>query len=322
MPRKSPRGKPYHKPQPRDPGAPPPRRRGDRSTPAGGHVPVLLAEVLTALDPQSGHVVADCTVGLAGHAAALLERVGPTGLLVGCELDPTARPRAAERLTAVGFPFHLHAGNFAGLPVALAAAGVLAADRLLADLGVSSLQLDDPGRGFSFRRDGPLDMRLDPTVGRTAADLVNTLSEAALADVLFEFGEERLSRRVARRIVERRAKQPFATTGEVAEVVRRAVPRAGGIDPATRTFQALRVAVNDELGALDRLLAALPTVVRGGGRVGVISFHSLEDRRVKHAFRTPAVWTAVTKRPAEASAAEAAANPRSRSAKLRVAVRI
>jgi 16S rRNA (cytosine1402-N4)-methyltransferase len=164
-------------------------------------------------------------------------------------------------------------------------------------------------------------MRLDPTAGETAADLVNRLGERGLADVFWEYGEERHSRRVARRIVERRKEKPFGTTAELAELVRRCVPRSGGIDPATRVFQALRIAVNDELGALDRLLAALPRVVRPGGKAAVISFHSLEDRRVKRAFRDRAVWEPLTKKPVEAGDEEVARNPRARSAKLRVAVR-
>jgi 16S rRNA (cytosine1402-N4)-methyltransferase len=192
---------------------------------------------------------------------------------------------------------------------------------VFADLGFSSDQLAEAARGLSFRDDGPLDMRLDPTAGSTAADLVNTLSEAALADVFWEYGEERHSRRVAKRIVEKRGEKPFVTTAELASVVRSCVPRSGSIDPATRVFQALRIAVNDELGALDRLLAVLPKLVRPGGRAGVVSFHSLEDRRVKHAFRAPDVWRLVNKKPVEAGSEETAHNPRARSAKLRVVER-
>jgi 16S rRNA (cytosine1402-N4)-methyltransferase len=164
-------------------------------------------------------------------------------------------------------------------------------------------------------------MRLDPAAGTTAADLVNTLSEAGLADLFYEYGEERQSRRVARKIVERRKSRPFAATSDLADLVRSCVRKSGGIDPATRVFQALRIAVNDELGALDRLLAALPRVVKPGGRAGIISFHSLEDRRVKHAFRIRELWEPVTRKPVEATDAETAANPRARSAKLRVARR-
>ena len=228
--------------------------------------------------------------------------------------------RARPRLD--GLPATLVHANFDQLPAVLANLGVETADGVLADLGFASDQVDDPARGLSFKEDGPLDMRLDPTAGQTAADLVNRMSEKALADVIYEYGEERKSRWVAKRIVEQRKEKPFETTGELAEVVRRSVPRSGSIDPATRTFQALRIAVNDELGALERLLAVLPKVVKIGGRAGVISFHSLEDRRVKHAFRDKAVWRPVTKKPVEATDDEAARNPRARSAKLRVAVRI
>ena len=211
--------------------------------------------------------------------------------------------------------------NFDQLPEVLERLGLGKVDGVFADLGVCSAQLDDPARGLTFRNDGPLDMRLDATTGQTAADLVNRMSEAGLADVFWEYGEERHSRRVAKRIAERRQTKPFTTTADLADVVRRSVPRSGSIDPATRVFQALRIAVNDELGALERLLAALPKIVKPGGRAGIISFHSLEDRRVKQAFRNADVWQALTKKPVEATDDETARNPRSRSAKLRVAVR-
>ena len=283
------------------------------------HVPVLPVETLRHLDPRPGEVWADCTTGAGGHTLLVADRVAPGGRVVGLDQDAAMLLLARPRLD--GRPVTLVRANFDQLPEVLAGLGLTQLDGVLADLGFCSDQLADAGRGLSFRDDGPLDMRLDPTAGQTAADLVNTLGEAALADVLFVFGEERLSRRIARRVVERRQVKRFETTHDLADVVRRCVPRSGGLDPATRTFQALRVAVNDELGALDRLLAALPGVVRPGGRAGVISFHSLEDRRVKQAFRLPGVWEAVTKKPVEASPAEAAANPRSRSAKLRVARR-
>jgi 16S rRNA (cytosine1402-N4)-methyltransferase len=283
-------------------------------------VPVLADEVVRLLDPQPGQTWVDCTVGGGGHSRLIAQRLGDSGRLIGLDQDPTmlelARPGLAGR------PVTLVHANFDQLADVLRNLGVETVDGVLADLGFSSDQLERADRGFSFKGDGPLDMRLDPTAGETAADLVNTLSEAALADVFFEYGEERHSRRVARRVVERRQQKPFETTGELAEVVRRSVPRSGGIDPATRVFQALRVAVNDELGALDRLLSALPRVVRPGGRAGVISFHSLEDRRVKRAFRDAVVWRPVTKKPVEAADEEVARNPRARSAKLRVAVRV
>lgn len=280
------------------------------------HVSVLPAEVLRLLDPQPGETWVDATVGAGGHARLLAQKAGR---VIGLDQDPGMLALARPALD--GLPVTLVHANFDQLPDVLANLGIAAVDGVLADLGFCSDQLADAARGLSFREDGPLDMRLDPTAGATAADIVNTFGEQALADTIFEFGEERKSRWVAKRIVERRKERKFETTGDLADVVRRCVPRSGGIDPATRVFQALRIAVNDELGSLDRLLAALPAVVRPGGRAGVISFHSLEDRRVKHAFRDRDVWDARTKKPVEASDSEAAANPRSRSAKLRVAVR-
>jgi 16S rRNA (cytosine1402-N4)-methyltransferase len=283
------------------------------------HVPVLPAETLRLLDPQPGQTWVDCTVGAGGHARLVAEKLGESGHLIGLDQDPTMLELARPRLA--GLPVTLVHANFDQLADVLANLGIAAVDGVLADLGFSSDQLGQAARGFSFRDDGPLDMRLDPTAGQTAADLVNTMSEAALADTFWEFGEERHSRRVARQIVERRKQKPFETTAELADVVRSCVPRSGGIDPATRVFQALRIAVNDELGALDRLLAALPRVVRPGGKAGVISFHSLEDRRVKQAFRNPDAWEPLTKKPVEPDEAEVARNQRARSAKLRVAVR-
>jgi len=283
------------------------------------HAPVLPAETIRLLDPQPGQAWVDCTVGAGGHSRLLAEKVGPTGRLIGLDQDPTMLDLARPRLA--GLPVTLVHANFDQLPGVLANLGTDAVDGVLADLGFASDQIEQAARGFSFRDDGPLDMRLDPAAGETAADLVNRLSEKSLADVFWEYGEERHSRRVARKIVERRKAKPFATTADLADVVRSCVPRSGGIDPATRVFQALRVAVNDELGALDRLLAALPRVVKPGGRAGVISFHSLEDRRVKQAFRVREVWEPVTKKPVEAGDEEVARNPRARSAKLRVAIR-
>jgi 16S rRNA (cytosine1402-N4)-methyltransferase len=284
------------------------------------HVPVLPAEAMRLLAPRPGETWVDATVGGGGHTALIATAVLPNGRVIGLDQDPGMLAAAAPRLT--GLPVTLVPANFDQLSEVLAGQGIESVDGVFADLGFSSDQMDDPARGLSFRVDGPLDMRLNPAAGQSAADLVNTLSESALADVIYEFGEERFSRRVAKRIVERRKEKRFETTADLADVVRRAVPRSGGIDPATRTFQALRIAVNDELGALDRLLAVLPKVVKPGGRVGNISFHSLEDRRVKRAFKDAAVWKPVTKKPVEAGDAEVAANPRARSAKLRVAVRI
>ena len=284
------------------------------------HASVLPAETLALLDPRPGQTWVDCTVGGGGHTRLLAARVGPTGRVIGLDQDPTML--ALARAGLHGLPVELVHANFDQLADVLAERGLAQVDGAFADLGFSSDQLAQAARGLSFRDDGPLDMRLDPTAGATAADLVNKTGEAALADVFWEYGEERFSRRVARRIVERRAKQPFVTTADLAGVVRSCVPRSGGIDPATRVFQALRIAVNDELGALDRLLAALPKIVTPGGRAGIVCFHSLEDRRVKHAFRAAGLWQTVTKKPVEAGDAETARNPRARSAKLRVATRI
>jgi 16S rRNA (cytosine1402-N4)-methyltransferase len=285
------------------------------------HESVLPVEVLALLDPKPGEVWVDCTVGAGGHTRLIAERVQRDGRVIGLDQDPTMLALARTRFGSEPGPVELVHANFDQLAEVLTARGIETVDGVFADLGFSSDQLAETARGLSFRDDGPLDMRLDPTAGATAADLVNRMSEGALADVFWEYGEERYSRRVAKRIVQRRAEQPFATTSDLADVVRSCVPRTGGIDPATRVFQALRIAVNDELGALDRLLALLPKVVKPGGRAGTISFHSLEDRRVKHAFRTSA-WRVVNKKPVEAGPEETARNPRARSAKLRAAVRI
>ncbi len=284
------------------------------------HVSVLPAETLSLLDPKAGETWVDCTVGGGGHTRMFAERVGPNGRVIGLDQDPTMLEMARQRVA--GLTVELVHANFDQLSEVLTARGIDSVDGVFADLGFSSDQMSEKARGLSFRDDGPLDMRLDPTTGETAADMVNTMSEAGLADVFWEFGEERRSRRVAQRIVARREEKPFATTADLANVVRSCVPRSGSIDPATRVFQALRIAVNDELGSLDRLLAMLPRVVKLGGRAGIISFHSLEDRRAKQAFRAVGLWQPVTKKPVEASDEETARNPRARSAKLRVARRI
>jgi 16S rRNA (cytosine1402-N4)-methyltransferase len=286
------------------------------------HVPVLLAEVLDLLAPGPGQVVVDATVGAGGHAAAIAERLGPNGRLIGLDRDPAMLAIAARRLK--GLPVTLVHANFDQLREVLDEQGVARVDAVLADLGFSSDQLEDPDRGLSFQQPGPLDMRLDPTQGEPASALLKHLNERDLANLIYQLGEERFSRRIARRIVETRRTTPVETTEQLAELVRRCVPRSRGhgIDPATRTFQALRIAVNDELGALDRLLAALPACVAPGGRAAVISFHSLKDRRVKQAFRNKQVWEALTRKPVQAGAKEVRQNPRARSAKLRVAKRV
>lgn len=287
------------------------------------HVPVMPVEVLDLLAPASGETWVDATAGAGGHARLIAERVGPLGKLIALDQDQSmlelARANVPGEL-AISFQ---HAG-FDQLDAVLAKSGVKQIDGLLADLGFCSDQLEDSSRGLSFQHDGPLDMRLDQSVGETAADIVNRLSERDLADVFWKYGDERHSRRVAKRIVETRKQSPFETTQQLAEVVRRCVPRdfKSRIDPATRVFQGLRIAVNDELGALERLLALLPKLVKPGGRVGIISFHSLEDRLVKRAFQDRTTWQPLTKKPVMAGEDEQRNNPRSRSAKFRAARRI
>ena len=289
-------------------------------SPQPRHVPVLAVEVLNLADPQPSQTWVDCTVGGGSHSRLIAQRLGTGGRLIGLDQDPTMLDRARPVLE--GLPVTLVHANFDQLSDVLRNLGIERVDGVLADLGFASDQMDERTRGLSFREDGPLDMRLDPTGGSTAADLVNAMSEEALADVFYEFGEERKSRRVAKKIVERRAVKPFTTTADLADIVRRCVPRSGSIDPATRVFQALRIAVNDELGVLDRLLAMLPEIVKPGGKAAIISFHSLEDRRVKQAFKIADAWKPLTKKPVLAGDEEVSRNPRARSAKLRVAERV
>lgn len=294
------------------------------------HVPVLLAETVAALQPQPGDVVVDCTVGLGGHATALLRAVQPGGRLLGLDLDPASLDVARRALEATGGAFTLNHTNFAALPTVLAEAGLAAADVVVADLGVSSPQLDDPARGFAFRLDGPLDMRMDSTRGQTAASLLAKIPERTLADALRDLGDEEDADAIAREVVAERARAPIDTTRRLMEIVCRArdftLRRAAGakLHPATRTFQVLRMLVNRELPNLERLLAILPDVVAPGGRVAILTFHSGEDRRVKAALRDGrrgGLWSAISPDPVRASPEEIAANPRSRSAKLRWAIR-
>jgi len=301
------------------------------------HVPVMLGEVVEWLRPRPGARLVDATVGLGGHAAALLGAAPDTSLL-GLDRDPQALAGARERLRAEGDRIDLRQASFADAAAILAEKGWDAADAVLLDLGVSSLQLDTPERGFAFQREGPLDMRMDPSGTRTAAEIVNRWPEARLARLIAECGEERRARAVARAIARAR---PLRTTGQLAAVVSGVVgPGRGGIHPATRTFQALRIAVNDELGALERFLTDGYQLLRPGGRLAVLSYHSLEDRRVKEAFRHWAAdclcppglvrcacgWSAKvrlsTRRPLRPAPAEVARNPRARSARLRVVERL
>jgi 16S rRNA (cytosine1402-N4)-methyltransferase len=284
------------------------------------HLPVLTAEVIEHLRPERGGLFIDCTVGLGGHARALLE-AGATRV-IGLDRDQDALARAGQTLSPWADRVSLVHADYRELDATLDARGIGAVDGALADLGVSSLQFDAPGRGFSFQRDEPLDMRMDRSSGQTAADLVAQASERELADVIFEYGEERFSRRIARKLVEARATEPVVTTGRLAALVRQAVPVRGysRIDPATRTFQALRIWVNRELDGLDRFFIALAQRLKAGARLVVISFHSLEDRIAKHTFRAlqhEGRGTVLTKKPVIAADQELEQNPRARSAKLR-----
>ena len=284
----------------------------------------MVAEVLEHLAPERGGVFIDCTVGLGGHARALLE--AGASRVIGLDRDPSALERSRDALGAFGAQVELVHGDYRELPALLEARGISGVDGVLADLGVSSMQLDAPGRGFSFRRDDDLDMRMDTSQGRTAADMLAAADEQTLADVIYTLGEERHARRVARAILSARSQAPITTTGRLADVVRRAVPRKGysRIDPATRTFQAIRIWVNRELEGLDDFLVRAAGRLSPGGRMAVITFHSLEDRIVKHTFRalqSEGRVTIRTKRPVIPAALEVDSNARARSAKLRAAER-
>jgi len=305
-----------------------------------GHVPVLFDEVLAALKPQPGQWFIDGTLGAGGHAQAVLEATAPDGRLLGLDADPRALEIARQRLTAYQDRVHFVNANFAELAEVARREGFLSVQGVLLDLGFSSLQVEDAGRGFAIQVEGPLDMRYDPRTPTTAHALVNNLDPADLADLIYRYGEERHSRAIARAIV---AARPISTTTQLAEVISRAVGgrRGARIHPATRTFQALRIAVNDELGALSRALPAAVNLLAPGGRLVVLTFHSLEDRIVKEFFvreardcicpqeRYPLPCTCghratlhiITKKPITSSVREIQTNPRARSAKLRVAER-
>jgi 16S rRNA (cytosine1402-N4)-methyltransferase len=291
------------------------------------HVPVLLDEVRSLLQPERGGTFVDCTVGLGGHARMLLEN--GASQLIGIDRDTDALALAAAALDGFRDRVTLVHADYREIGAVLDARGVQDVAGVLADLGVSSMQLDREGRGFSFRRDEPLDMRMDRTQGETAADLLDRVDEHELADVIYRFGEERRSRQVARAIVTARQQGRIDSTGRLAEIVRRGVAARGWqrIDPATRTFQALRIWVNRELDGLDAFIGSAASRLQQGGRIAVISFHSLEDRVVKHTLRDlargdDAMVKVLTKHPIVASDAESDANPRARSAKLRGAVRV
>jgi 16S rRNA (cytosine1402-N4)-methyltransferase len=308
------------------------------------HTSVLLDEVIALLEPRAGAVYCDCTLGGAGHARVVLERSAPDGRLIGIDRDPTALATARERLAPFGDRVTLVHGRFGEVATILAGLGVAQVDGFVIDLGVSSPQLDVAERGFSFMKDGPLDMRMDPTAGPTALDLLRDLSADELADVLRDYGEERHAKKIARLVKEAVKAGKIATTRDLAEMLAQIIPMAEQrkfkINPATRTFQALRIAVNAELDELERFLAVFPDLLRPGGRCVVISFHSLEDRLVKHRFRDLA-WTSslppvhaakageriepvcvpITKKAVIAGDDETGRNPRARSAKLRACER-
>jgi 16S rRNA (cytosine1402-N4)-methyltransferase len=290
------------------------------------HEPVMVPEVLDLLAPSRGGLFVDCTVGLGGHSRALLE--GGASRVLGLDRDPKALELAREALAAFGDRVELVHADYRELDRVLDARGIERVAGILADLGVSSMQFDAEGRGFSFRRDEPLDMRMDQTRGPTVADLLREVDETELADVIYRFGEERASRRVARAIVGARRESPIDTTGRLAAIVRRAVPHAGHqrIDPATRTFQALRIWVNRELEGLDLFLAGAARRLLASARLAIVTFHSLEDRIVKHTFRAMEKagegLRILTKRPLVPADEEVARNPRARSAKLRAIERL
>jgi 16S rRNA (cytosine1402-N4)-methyltransferase len=284
------------------------------------HVAVLARESLDALQVRAGGTYVDATFGAGGHAALILDALGPAGRLIALDADPAASARAIADSR-----FTLVQANFRDLAMQLDALGIATVDGVLFDLGVSSMQLDEAERGFSFRAAAPLDMRMDPSRGESAAEFLATRDEREIADAIYRYGEERASRRIARAVVALRdAGTPVRDTLDLAGVVARAIraPAHARIHPATRTFQALRIAVNDELGALRDGLAAALARTAPGGRIAVISFHSLEDRIVKHTFREDPRARAVTRKPLVAADDEVAANPRARSAKLRVAERV
>jgi 16S rRNA (cytosine1402-N4)-methyltransferase len=306
-----------------------------------GHIPVMLPEVLTALAPRDAAIYLDGTFGGGGYADAILGAAHCT--LFAIDRDPEAIARGAALAARHPGRLHLMHGRFGDMLALLGEAGIASLDGVVLDLGISSFQIDTPGRGFSFRADGPLDMRMGRD-GPTAADLVATLDETTLANILYEFGEERLSRRIARAIVAARATAPIETTSQLAAVIRAVVPKDGsGIDPATRSFQALRIRVNDELGEIERALAQAAALLGAGGRLVVVSFHSLEDRLVKRFMtdvtgRAPApsrhdprslaarpgaaAFRLLTAKALRPSADEIAANPRARSARLRAIERV
>jgi 16S rRNA (cytosine1402-N4)-methyltransferase len=295
-------------------------------TPAGTHRPIMVAEILQVLAPQPGELAVDCTLGFGGHAQEILAKISPGGKLLGLDTDPVELPKTEARLRALGFGenvFAAHRSNFAGLPQILAAQNLSGADVILADLGVSSMQIDDPARGFSVKFDGPLDMRMNPRRGQPASALLQKINAAALAEMFEDFSDEPNAAALAPAL----AGKNFATTLELAAAVRTALPRLGTADSdltVRRVFQALRIAVNDEFSALETFLRNLPACLKPKGRAAILTFHSGEDRRVKHAFASghrDGIYSDISREVMRPSAEEQRANPRSAPAKLRWAIR-
>lgn len=310
------------------------RARG--GTPAGTHIPVLLDEVMNVLQPMEGELVADCTLGHGGHTEAFLQRIGPTGRVHAFDVDAAEMERTRKRLESWGERVSFHHSNFAGIGKVLAGAGIDGYDIILADLGVSSMQVDNPSRGFSYKADGPLDMRMDDRIRRSAADLLMQLSAEQIAQAVADYADEPDAQAIARAIVQTRERQVIRTTGQLTRLIfdakgmtagqwrKRAQARQNELHPAARTFQALRILVNDELGSLRGLLRNASSCLRPGGRIGIISFHSGEDRLVERAFQegqTYGIYDAVSAEPIRPSGKERFDNPRSASAKLRWARR-
>ncbi len=307
------------------------------TTPAGSHVPVLVEEVMEWLGPAPGEVVVDCTVGYGGHALEFMRRVGPAGRLIALDVDAAELERTRQRLSKENVPVSFHHSNFAGIAKVLNKEKLDGFDVIFADLGVSSMQIDDPERGMSYKHEGPLDLRMDDRIRQTGADLLNSLSEEELANTLWELADEPDHRRIARMIVARRAEQPIARTSQLVQIVfdaksldartwrrQQQASESGTLHPAARTFQALRILVNNELGSLKELLRVAPYCLRPGGRIGIISFHSGEDRVVKQSFREgirTGTYESISRDVIVPQPEEIRTNPRSASAKFRWAIK-
>jgi 16S rRNA (cytosine1402-N4)-methyltransferase len=312
------------------------RLRAKGKTPAGSHIPVLKNDLIACLKPAPGEIVIDCTLGYGGHAAEFLKHIGPAGKLIALDIDSAELERTRKRLSIENTNINFHRCNFAGIAKVLKQEGLAACDIIFADLGVSSMQIDNPARGLSYKYDGPLDMRMDARLKQTAADLLNTLPEEKLSKCFLDFGDEPDHLKIARSIISRRTAEPLKRTFQLVDVIfeakgidiktwrkNRRASKAGSLHPAARVFQALRILVNDELGCLRELLRVAPYCLRPAGRIGIISFHSGEDRIVKHAFRDglkTGIYQSIADDPITPQPDEISSNPRSYSAKFRWAI--